>query len=152
MNDFIATMKLGGVISDIRHGNDSRNRFAAYDRINRFRTCNRFPALYSLRHSSRYYAAHPRCSSPHYVFSRSLSLCTIRPGYKLYEAHIHLKGLQPRLAVQLSGNGVGRSSTCISRCSIRRAGLLLKLVPVSGYLTKPPRPTQPRHPDVGRRN
>jgi len=51
-------------------------------------------------------------------------------------------------AVWLSGNVVGH----INEVTQRRAGLVLRWVTVCRYLTKPPRPTQPGHPSVGRRN
>jgi len=56
------------------------------------------------------------------------------------------------VAVWLSGNVVG----LINEVTLRRARLVLRWVTIRGmpsrYLTKPPRPTQPGHPSVGRRN
>jgi len=59
-----------------------------------------------------------------------------------------------RVTVWLGGNVVGH----IHKVTLRRAGLVLRWVTVRGYTilvfksTKPPRPTQPGHPSVGRRN
>jgi len=56
------------------------------------------------------------------------------------------------LAVWLSGNGV----THINEVTLRRSRLVLGWVTAGGYTilayNQPPRPTQPGHPSVGRRN
>jgi len=57
------------------------------------------------------------------------------------------------VAVWLSGNVVGH----INEVTLHRARLVPRWVTEfagipSWYLTKPPRPTQPGHPSMGRRN
>jgi len=56
----------------------------------------------------------------------------------------------PPVAARLSGNAL----VLINVVALRRARLVLGWVTVRGYLTKAtlPRPTQPGHPSVGRRN